>query len=93
MDKYIPKGLESIEGIREILKRMGSASSFRIPSITLCNSLITSCVSITCRRCVLWYGEEYVLRHLQEKDNAIQFLLDKGLITKGEALELTLDYE
>lgn len=89
-DKKIPSQLQSIAGVRRALKMIERG----FPTLlTLCNSLEgeRKCVGLVCTECILWYGSDYELRHLQTKPNAVQFLLEHGLITKGVALELTLD--
>ena len=83
MTYFIPKQLQSIDSIRELLLEMMAGSN-------LCAEIqIDDCVA-RCKDCILNFANTPV--DAQFKHTSVQLLLDNGLITKGQALELTLDY-
>ena len=92
--KFVPEKLQSLDGIRETLtilyERANLSGDPSLP-ITICNA-VSPCGHITCATCTLFYGQKQEFRIKQCKGHAIQFLFDKGLINKVEALSLTLDF-
>lgn len=93
MDKNIPEQFRTIEGIKEAVEELYTMNQSPKDNIdTLCDLVMDSCESLdACYNCILEYeADDYTE---QTRDNAIQFLLGKELITKAQALELTLDYE
>ena len=84
-DKQIPDGLDSIESIRVLLAMKDKSLCH-----TLCNT--NRCTHIIrCSSCII-DGALNVAHLTEAKAIVIQVLLDKKFITKGQALELTLDY-
>ncbi len=95
-DLNIPEPLCNIETIRELISHLSTTKI----AISLCWSIRSKDTTLPCKgefaghvgycaKCILNYDTTPILS--QGKETSIEFLLENGLITKGEALSLTLD--
>lgn len=93
-DKRIPEVLRTIEGIKEAISfNVSSISTANCHLCLICEAVPEEQCSVSdpdlgCANCIMEHDSLDVSKHC----DVPQFLLDAGLITKGEALSLTLDY-
>ena len=94
-DKRIPEVLRTIEGIKETIS-YNVSSSISTANCYLClvceavpeEQCLVSDPDVGCSSCIMEHDSVDVSKHC----DVPQFLLDRGLITKAQALELTLEF-
>ena len=79
---HIPDELKDIDKLREMIANMLDQDS-------LCGEVNNCDDIVKCGECVLNFRHNE--RESQVKDTVIQLLIDNKIITKGQALRLTLD--